>query len=96
VMTLTGSEDDVGQEAQFDRLDGLDYTWIEFEGGCHQTFTIGACSSLDTEEGWWLIQTYALATARFHLLDDQTAQVVEWVEGTQTLDARVSYARRTE
>jgi predicted dienelactone hydrolase len=96
VMTLTGSEDDVGQETQFERLDGLDYTWIEFEGGCHQTFTIGACSTLDTDEGWWLIQTYALATARFHLLDDRTAQVVEWVEGTQTLDARVSYARRTE
>lgn len=96
VMHLSGSEDDVGQAAEFDRLDGLDYTWVDFEGACHQTFTIGACSSLDTEDGWWLIESYALAFARYHVLDDRTAPVVEWVEGTQTLDPRARYARRTE
>lgn len=96
VMHLSGSEDDVGQAAEFERLDGLDYTWVDFEGACHQTFTIGACSSIDTADGWWLIQTYALAFARYQVLDDRTAPVVEWVEGTRTLDPRVRYARRTE
>ena len=93
-VTISGSADDVGQEEQFATRAGVEHTWIDLEGACHESFTYGSCVSLPTEEGWHLVRTYMLALARYHVLDDRGARVAGLVEGTQVLSDRVSYKRR--
>jgi predicted dienelactone hydrolase len=94
VLAMTGTNDGVGQQEQWDGMDGVDFTWIDLEGGCHQTFALGACDTLDPARGFRIVDSYALAFARYHLLDDRGAQVVGLVEGTTELDEAVSWQRK--
>ncbi len=73
VMLLAGSEDDVGQAEEWERTEGMDYAWAELDGGCHQTFALGSCATLDVELGFRIVRTYAMAFGRFRILGD-TAQ----------------------
>ncbi len=86
VLSLTGSLDGHdGAAAQFDSLDGIDLTWVELEGGCHQTFALGFCDTLDPAEGFQLVDTYVLAFARHHLLGDESAEVLGLLDGSAEL-----------
>lgn len=72
VMLLAGSEDDVGQAEEWERTEGMDYTWVELEGGCHQTFALGACETLDPELGFRIVRTFGLAMGRAYVLGDSS------------------------
>ena len=94
VLHMGGTMDDRGQAAQYEAMTGIDYAWLELEGGCHTTFSLGACPSLGTELGFHLIQTYALAFARAHVLADTDPMVVGLLDGSETLAPQGVYQRR--
>jgi predicted dienelactone hydrolase len=83
VFFMSGSEDDVGGDAQWERVGELDFTWVEFEGGCHLSFTLGIlCDTLGRDEGWHLTNTYSLAFARKTLLGDISEEVLGLLDGS--------------
>lgn len=43
---------------------------VDAAGGCHQLFGLGGCDALSDDVGLPLVNTYALAFSRFHLLGD--------------------------
>ena len=94
VMFLGGSNDDVGQADQFAEMGDIDFTWVEIEGGCHQTFALGACPSLETDLGFHITQTYALAFARVTVLDDSSSQSNGIVEGELSISELVVTRRQ--
>jgi len=87
VVLLAGSEDDVGQAEEWEQIEGIDYTWVELEGGCHQTFALGACSTLDPDEGFRLVGAFALALGRFEILGDSEQGAV--LDGSESLSGLV-------
>lgn len=92
VMLMSGSEDDVGQAEEWERVEGLDYTWVELEGGCHQSFALGACETLDVDEGFRVVRTFALAYGRVHLLGDTDGNEV--ITGEASLGPHVEVRLR--
>jgi len=82
VLFLSGTEDDVGQQAQWDQISGVDYRWVDLLGGCHQTFGLGTCATLPAEEGFKAVNTYAISWARFAVLGDDDPVVVGILDGS--------------
>ncbi|MCA9541035.1 MAG: hypothetical protein KC620_19175, partial [Myxococcales bacterium] len=80
--------------AMFDLVEGLDLVWIELAGGCHQTFALGFCPTLDKDLGFHLVETYALAFARRHLLGDEDPRTIGITEGEIDLDPAATVRRR--
>lgn len=85
VLMMAGSNDDVGQYAMWDALGDIDYTWVELEGGCHQSFALGQCSTLDVDEGFRIVRAYGLAFSRAVVLGD--AGVAGILDGSETVGA---------
>jgi len=94
VLSMTGSNDPVGQQEQWDAVDQIDFTWIELQGGCHQTFALGVCDTLDPAEGFWMVDTYALAFGRAHVLGDDGSTVQDLLDGSTVLDPRATLQRK--
>jgi predicted dienelactone hydrolase len=86
VLFMGGTMDDVGQVEQFDQMGDIDFTWVELEGGCHQTFGIGTCGSLDTQDGYDMVDTYALAFSRKNVLGDTSVDGI--LDGSVGVDER--------
>jgi len=82
MLLMSGTSDNEGTPESWDSLQGIERTWVELEGGCHQTFALGVCSSLDTEEGFHIVNSYALAFGRKHVLGDSTAEVDAVLDGS--------------
>lgn len=95
-MLQSGGEDQRGADETFARVDTLDFTWLEFAGGCHQTFALGACGTLPAEEGFHLVNTYALAFGRQHILEDDDPTVAGLLDGSRLLSDKVRFARKGE
>jgi predicted dienelactone hydrolase len=93
VLLMTGTDDDVGAQALYDIAD-VDLTWIDVEGACHQTFALGGCANLESEEGFAIVNTYAMAFARRYLLDDDAPRTVAIVDGTEIVSPRVAMVRK--
>lgn len=94
VMLITGSEDDVGQQDFFDNAGSLDLSWVDLLGGCHQTPALGLCGTLEPALGYQIVDSYALAFARHHILGD-TAQAVDILTGTAQVNAEVATLSRS-
>lgn len=91
----SGSADNPASlRAMFERVEGLDLVWVELAEGCHQTFALGLCGSLERHRGFRLVETYALAFARRHLLGDTAPETVGIVEGDVELDPAATVMRR--
>lgn len=95
VMLMTGSLDQVGADALFASVTGVDFTWVEVDGGCHQLFGLGnsylgdkACADLPDEEGFAIVNPWVVAYARYHVLGDTSSEVKAIVEGTQSVSDR--------
>ena len=91
MLFQSGSED--GPEAaaaHYEASQGYDLSWLELEGGCHQTFALGTCDTLETELGYSIVQGYAMAFARHTILGDDTEEIrmllqdgqAPWAEAT--------------
>lgn len=93
VLSMTGTNDNPESAlAQWTAMNGqIDFRWLELEGGCHQTFALGACDSLDVPDGFWMVDTYATAFARAHLLGDEGARTKALLDGSEQLDPRAIY-----
>jgi predicted dienelactone hydrolase len=91
ILSMSGSADLVGAAGQFETTGDLDLTWIDLEGGCHQTFGLGVCATLDPDEGFQIINTYALAFARNVILNDTSATITKILDGSSEVSAKVHF-----
>lgn len=61
---------------------------VHVAGGCHQLFALGGCELIDDDTGLPIINGYALAFARHHLLGDEGVSGL--LDGTTPLDEAVT------
>ena len=101
VLLMTGTLDDVGAQGFYDKLTSVDITWTDVEGGCHQLYGLGntfygkpECEVLPSEEGFSIVNPYALAFARYHALGERGAEIVGLVEGTKGLSPRMHWSHK--
>ncbi|MCO4773667.1 MAG: dienelactone hydrolase family protein, partial [Deltaproteobacteria bacterium] len=96
VMSMTGSNDGSPQSYidQWDSIEGIDFSWVSVEGACHQTFALGTCNTLDKDERFRIVDTYALAFARAHVLGDEGDEVQGILDGTVEVSALVTFSRK--
>lgn len=89
ILQMTGDDDDqVTNAAQSDPI----WSWLtrpdairlDIAGGCHQTFGIGFCNLISDEVGEKIVNTFALAFARYHLFGD--ASVSGILDGSVQVD----------
>lgn len=76
VLLMSGTEDGDSVAESWDEMDGVDRVWVSLEGGCHQTFALGACETLDVTEGFRVVNAYALALGRSVVLEDTSVDGV--------------------
>jgi hypothetical protein len=90
VLMMSGSEDNSERYQQrYDDLSTLDYRWLELSGGCHNTFGLPTCETLEPEIGYELINGYVLAFGRHLLLGDDSDLVTELLSGASRPNERV-------
>lgn len=89
VLFMTGTEDGDGGANAWTEVSNLDALWVQLEGGCHLSFNLGVCPTLDPEEGFEAILAHALGFAAHHLL--QQAETEPWARG----EVRATEAVRT-
>ena len=96
VLLMSGSLNPVGADALFAAVTGVDLTWVDVKGGCHQLFGLGntalgdpACQVLSDEAGFSLVNPWVLAYARYHVLADRGAEVSGLVEGSSSISPLV-------
>lgn len=94
VLFISGSEDPVGQDEQFEEMGPIDFTWMDIEGGCHQTFALGICPELDSDTGFHILSTVGLSWARATVLGDTDETVLGIVRGEVEVSDLVTTQRR--
>ena len=93
LMLMSGSEDGDGIPNSWTELQELDpLYWMELIGGCHESFAMGVCSTLDPELGFSLVNAYSLALGRSAVLGDGDSDVVALLTGEKSLSDRVRYS----
>jgi predicted dienelactone hydrolase len=93
VFSMSGTADRVGADTQFATTAGVDVTWIEVRGGCHQFFGLGHCDQIDDALQGPIVGTYALAFARRHLLGDADPTIAAMLDGSRPVHERVAFRR---
>ncbi len=93
-FSMSGSLDPVGADEQFAMVSGMDFTWIDIEGGCHQTFALGGCDDLSDELGFPIVNEYALAFGLHHVLGDETPDVMSALDGSREVSPLVTFMRK--
>jgi predicted dienelactone hydrolase len=94
LLAMSGSEDPVGADVQFMTTAPMPMTWIDIRGACHQFFALGGCSTIADTEQDLIVNTWALAFARAHVLRDNTSVVRDILDGTLSLSDRITFHRR--
>ena len=92
MLLLSGSNDDVGNAATFAQMTGKPVTWVELAGGCHETFALGFCTTLNKATGYQLVNTYAFAFGRKHVLEDSSVDAI--LDGTQVVSDLVTLQKQ--
>jgi predicted dienelactone hydrolase len=95
LLSMSGTLDPVGADSQFDSTASVDLTWIDIDGGCHQSFALGICDTLDADSGFAVINTYAMAFGRAHILSDSSEKTLGILDGSVQVSPLVSFQRRT-
>ena len=84
VLFMSGTEDNPQSAIEhYDEINGINFSWLSLEGGCHQSFALGQCSTLDVPTGFDIIQTYALAFARKYILQVEDEEIENLLQGYQ-------------
>jgi predicted dienelactone hydrolase len=91
LLAMSGSEDPVGADVQFATTPGLPLDWIDIAGACHQTFALGFCDTLEMELGFSIVNTFALAFARRHVLGDTAPGTLNLLGGSDTFSPLVTF-----
>lgn len=92
MLLLSGSNDDVGNAATFAQMTGKPVTWVELAGGCHETFALGFCTTLNKATGYQLVNTYALSFGRKHMFGDTSVDAI--LDGTQVVSDLVTLQKQ--
>lgn len=84
ILFLSGTEDGhESAQSHAQAMHELDFRWLSVQGGCHQTFALGQCTTLDVELGFSIVSSYALAFGRNTILGDDTEIISQWLSGEQ-------------
>ena len=59
---------------------------LHIEGACHTTYTLGGCPDFDTTLGLQIVNTYAMAFARYHILGDRDPTLLALLSGEDMID----------
>ncbi|MFT4974316.1 MAG: putative dienelactone hydrolase [Myxococcota bacterium] len=78
VLQMSGTEDQDDPQQMWDLSEGTPMTWVSIEGGCHEMFSVGGCSTIERQDGYDLINAYTFGFARQQLLgsSDETAALL--------------------
>ncbi len=90
VLFFGGTNDDVGQAEQFAEMGPIDFTWVELQGACHQSFALGSCDTLDRDQGFFVVQSLALAFGRAIVLDDRAPRTHALLSGEEQISEFVT------
>ena len=90
MLQMSGSLDAGAVAGVWERTEEVEMTWIDIDGGCHQLFAMGACDQVPSEEGYFIISTYALAFARNQAIGDVSEETLSLIEGSRLLSERVT------
>jgi len=83
ILFLSGTEDGHASAQQHaENMAELDFLWLSLEGGCHQSFALGQCSTLDVELGFQIVNAYTMAFARKTILQEDNATISSWLDGS--------------
>jgi len=94
MLQMSGSLDAGAVEGTWELADQVAMTWIDIEGGCHQLFGLGTCPEVPSEEGFSIVNTYALAFARNRVLADISETTMGILNGSDVVSERVTLQRR--
>jgi predicted dienelactone hydrolase len=94
MMLMSGTDDPIGADEIFARATSLDFTWLDIAGACHQTFALGACDNLVNDEGYRIVNTYALAFARRAVLGDRSPRITGILSGAEVVSSKVAYRHK--
>ncbi|MFT6395608.1 MAG: putative dienelactone hydrolase [Bradymonadia bacterium] len=92
VLAMTGTEDNSNSsQSQWDRLGTVtNLTWVDLDGGCHQTFALGGCATMPMLEGFEIVNSYVLAFGRVHVLDDDSENTTGVLDGSIEVSERAA------
>jgi len=94
VLFMSGSLDSIGAAEHYEETKDIDLTWVEIEGACHQAFALGFCEEIESEEGFQIINTYAMAFARKYVLGLNDDHVNHILDGTYSVSEKVSFNKK--
>ncbi len=101
VLQMNGTLNDSGETGLFKDVTGVDLTWVDVEGGCHQLYGLGntinggpECKVLDDQAGFALVKPWFLAWLRYQVLADRTAEVTGIVTGTTSVSPLVKFQHK--
>jgi len=94
MLQMSGSLDAGAVDGTWELADQVQMTWVDIEGGCHQLFGLGACSEGPSDEGFAIVNAYALAFARSLVLDDSSETTTGILDGSVGISDRVTLQRR--
>lgn len=89
-MHMTGSEDRPQDNADIWAALPESSVRVHVEGGCHQLFGLGGCDQISDDEGLPIVNGYALAFGRRHLLDDEGVSAL--LDGSERLSDAVTFS----
>lgn len=92
MLLMSGSNDDVGNAGTFAQMTGKPVTWVELAGGCHETFALGFCTTLNKATGYGLVNTYALSFGRQQMFADSSVDAI--LDGTQVVSDLVTLQKQ--
>ena len=88
MLFQAGLEEYGNAKAHWEALPYDDMTLVEIEGGCHQTFALGACSTLPADEGFAIVGAFNLAMGRVHVLGDAAEKTLGVLDGSVSVSER--------
>ncbi len=101
-LQMNGTLNDSGETQLFADVTGVDLTWVDVEGGCHQLYGLGnsinggpECTALGDQAGFALVKPWFLSWLRYHVLGDRGAEVTGIVTGTTSVSPLVHFQHKS-